>query len=240
MPGKMGDALYALPTIRELCSVHDCLADFYTSEYCAPLAVFMRAQSCIDCVIIPKYYRIENDGCGVQPWFMPVDESRYQAVYQMGFRSFPNKALPAWIAESVGITWNGRIEYDVPALLPECLYGTGSYFALAPGRNPLPVMSEFIDVSPLPVVVIGGPNEYIGKGLDLCGIDMLEMAGIIKFSNGFIGTASAPLVIANGFDIPKVIIGNHGPLEHLVHTDENHYITANKPGDIAKCLKMYL
>ena len=118
--------------------------------------------------------------------------------------------------------------------------GIGKYYAMAPGRNPLPVMREFIDISPIPIVVIGAEGEYIGKGVDMTGLDMLKMAKIIQCSRGFIGAASSPLVIANGFDIPKVVIGNHGPLEHLIYTNKHHYITANKPEDIAKCLKTYL
>jgi len=240
MPGKMGDALYALPSIRELCRAHDCHADFYTSEYCRPLTVFMSAQPCIDDVIIPPDYKIENDGCGVQPWTIPVDESKYVAVYQMGFRSFPDKELPAWIAESVGLKWDGSIQYNVPSQIPAGMMGIGKYYAMAPGRNPLPVMREFIDISPIPIVVIGAEGEYIGKGVDMTGLDMLKMAKIIQCSRGFIGTASSPLVIANGFDIPKAIVGNHGPLEHLIKTGMHHYMSTNKPGDIAECLKTYL
>jgi hypothetical protein len=200
----------------------------------------MSAQSCIDDVIIPPDYVIDNDRCGVQPWEMPVDKSNYAAVYQMGFRSFPDKALPAWIAESVGLTWGGSIEYDVPSQIPAGMMGIDRYFSMAPGRNPLPVMKEFIDTAPLPVVVIGGLNEYIGKGVDMCGLDMLKMAKKIERSIGFIGTASAPLVIANGFTIPKVVLGNHGPTEHLIRTDKHYYLSTNKPGDIMECLKTYL
>ncbi len=115
-PGKMGDALYSLPAIRELALRHGCKADFYTSSYCAPLRRIFEAQSCIDRFIVSEHYVLRDFSCGGQPWQVPVPDE-YDAIYQLGFRELPHQPLPDHIATSVGLRTGlpVRYDFDLPA-----------------------------------------------------------------------------------------------------------------------------
>jgi hypothetical protein len=57
---------------------------------------------------------------------------------------------------------------------------------------------------------------------------MLKMASIIAGARAFVGLMSAPLVIANGFSIPKIVpclLGNgSGDLRHLLRSPKHHYL----------------
>jgi hypothetical protein len=50
--------------------------------------------------------------------------------------------------------------------------------------------------------------------------------------SGFAGIQSSHLVIANGFDMPKVVPhdGKSWDMRHVIYTDQHHYIV-NPTGD---------
>ena len=50
-PGKMGDAIFAIPTIRWLCEKHNTKVDFWTSEYCSPLKRLFEYQNILKILI---------------------------------------------------------------------------------------------------------------------------------------------------------------------------------------------
>ena len=102
-PGKIGDAIYALPTINKLCELRECTADFYTSSYCAPLKKLFEYQPYIDNFYMPDSYIIERMDMGIQPYRMPIDPAPYRVVYHLGFRHIPNTRLDRFIADSIGL-----------------------------------------------------------------------------------------------------------------------------------------
>ena len=223
-PGKVGDLLYCLPAVKKVCEARQTTADFYTSSYCYGIVKrLLERQSYINQVICPPTYIIERMDMGVQPWEMPVDSTQYDEVFQLGFRSIPNKALPAYLAETAGVKWDGKIEYeydDLPTL-------KDPYIVIAP-RGESSYKRLFIELaskSPVATVVIGSASDYIGVGVNQCGLDLLETLPWIAKSRGFVGLMSSQLVLANGFPIPRISPhdGIHCDMNHVIRSNYNYY-----------------
>lgn len=223
-PGKVGDLLYSLPTVKYICEAKGQKADFWTSEYCYPVVKrLLERQSYIDKCINAPLYKIERMDMGVQPYQIPVDNNYYETIYHLGFRSVPDCPLPQFIAHSIGSTWNGKIEYeydDVPTL-------DEPYIVLAP-RGETSYKGLFLNLikeCPIKTVLIGGLGDLIGSGLNKCGLDLVETLPWIAKSKGFVGLMSSQLVLANGFNIPKVSPhdGIHWDMRHVVYSDTNFY-----------------
>jgi len=245
MPGKNGDALYALPAARELARRHNAVVDFYTSELCLPIVPLLEAQDCIHAVIIPAGYQIRGADCGVQPWEMPIHPAGYEAIYQLGFRGIPDKSLPCYMAQTAGLPPDvgNQVTYDCVEPLPPQVKVLGKYLVMAPRgvTSFLNLFHRFIDACPLPVVIVGGAGEYIGKGIDCTGLDMLEMAAIIRDSEGFVGIMSAPLVVANGFPVRKCVVhdGKSWDMRHIVTSPLSSYQVHPSPNDVAEMLATF-
>ncbi|MFN8392172.1 MAG: methyltransferase domain-containing protein [Bdellovibrionota bacterium] len=222
-PGKLGDALYALPTVRYLCAKHNAKADFYTSAYCAPIVRLLEHQSCIRNVIVPEDYEIENAFCGVQPWRLPIPEQQYAKVYQLGLQTEPVENLVDHVAKSAGAPTGLPVFYEYPdrEVLRE------PYIAVAPGRDLKfrEVLKEFVQRCPIQCVILGAADEYIGVGIDATKLDPLETLPWLAKARGFVGLMSSPLVLANGFPIPKVTLhdGVTWNLSHVLRSPLNFY-----------------
>jgi len=221
-PGRLGDALYALPTIKVLCDSYKQKADFYTSQYCEPMRRLVERQSYINKFYVAPNYVVDNFGCGAQPWYVPIDGTLYTASFQLGFRYTPDTALPVFIGNCMGIQV-GRVEYEYNDFktLDE------PYIVIAPRGN-TSFRNLFCDVvrkSPYESVIIGGPNDYINKGLDATGVDLLETLTWISKARAFIGLMSSQLALANGFDLPKLVPhdGMSWDMRHVIYSPTNHY-----------------
>ena len=228
-PGKIGDALYTLPTIRELSKKHNCKVDFVTSEYCRPIKEFMELQEPINECIIPENYIIERYDMGIQPWLMPIDNSKYDAVYQLGFKQIPDKSLPGFIAETVGL--NKEVGKNIFYELHETFFErSDNYIAIAPrGETSYsPIFKGVIDwceSKNIECRIIGGKGDYFNYGIDYTFLNFHDMAGLISTSKFYLGIMSAPLVIANGFDVPKIIpYNNNWDMRHIVQKSESNYM----------------
>jgi len=221
-PGKIGDTLYAVPIAREVCKRHGTTCDFYTSEYCLPLKRLLEYQPFIDKVIVPGAYEIDNMGCGIQPWDMPVPNI-YERIYSLGFRRVPDRPLHEFIAASIGLGGELEIKYDYPNLdIPD-----EDYIVLS-ARGETTYKDLFLDIiekSPIRVIQIGAAGEAIGDDTGITGLDMLETLAWIAKSKAYIGLMSSQLVLANGFPIPKVAPhdGRSWDMRHVVYSEYNHY-----------------
>lgn len=229
MPGKMGDALYALPFIRDLANQVGPV-DFYTSTYCRPMIDFMQYQTCIANAYVCEDYKIERMDLGVQPWDMtPHIPAKYDSVYHCGFRRVPDRALHQFIAVQHGVFKPLAVEYDFPAteLLP-----TEPYYVMAPRGETSwkQVFLRFIELSPIPVYIIGGEGDFIGDSLpeyNKTGLSLLKTCEWISKSKGFIGLGSAMLVLANGFPGVRKVVPHHGyeyDYRHFIKTADNFYL----------------
>lgn len=234
-PGKLGDALYSLSTIKKLCEVHSCTADFYTTTYCVPLKRLFERQSYINNFYMSPNYILKDFGCGAQPWYVPIDATQYDKVYQLGFRHYPDKPLHKFIANSVGIDVDKiEYEYDDFETLEE------PYIVIAPrGKTTFSnLFKDIVKISPCESVIIGGYGDYIGRGFDATGIDMLETLTWIAKSKGFIGLMSSQLALANGFNIPKVAPhdGKSWHMNHVIYSPTNFYPVNPTADEVLSCI----
>lgn len=226
-PGKMGDALYTLPTIKALCERENKKADFYTSDYCRPMRRLFEHQPYINKFIVPENYAIENFGCGGQPWQMPIPDG-YDGVYQLGFRTTPNKSIPEFIAESAGLAFTdiNPITYTHQNLK----FFDFPYIVIATrGRTTYDdTFRDIMDHSPIKIVQTGSHIDFLyhPNCIDMTGVDLLETLSLIAGSVGFVGIGSGPLVLANGFpNIPKVCMHDNISwcMPHFVFSPSNFY-----------------
>src|SRR5688572_271108 len=237
-PGKIGDLLYCLPVIKQVCEQTGKQADFWTSSYCYPIVKrLLERQSYIRDVVLSHKHVITGMDMGVRPWLVPVD-GEYERVYHLGFQEIPRGALPKFIANSIGQIWNGKIHYeydDLPTL-------EEPYIVLAPrGETSFKeVFLDFIEKNPIKTVIIGGDGDYIGNGINKCGLDLLETLPWIAKSKGFIGLMSSQLVLANGFDIPKISPhdGRSWDMGHVIYSDSNFYPVNPTAEEMIKILKV--
>jgi hypothetical protein len=218
-PGKIGDALFALPTMRKLYKDTGLKSDFYTSNYCLPLKKLFEYQSCVDQVIVPEEYVIHDMGCGVQPWEMPINATQYEKVYHLGFRNGPIGLLHIFEAQQVGIVGVENPVYEYPDLPPPI---EGPYIVIASrGITTYEHVYKYLfEHSPIPVIQVGHAGETLsGNSINLCGIDLLETCNVIAKSTSFVSIPSSNFVLATSF--PHILkIGMHDG----VHWNPTHFV----------------
>lgn len=234
-PGKIGDALFSLPTIRYLAEKSGNPVDFYTSEYCEPLRSLYEYQSCVGEFVISKDYIIEGYDMGIRPYTVPVPYGLYDTVYHLGFRSIPNKRLDWWMAESVGINplELPKISYEIPSTIT--FETSAPYIVLAP-RGETGYKSLFLDFIKLAnerlitIVQIGGKEEFIGErtglNINFTEVDLLTTCEFFPRAKAFVGIMSAMLVLANGWSFPKIVPHNNSSwdMRHVVKSQSNYYL----------------
>lgn len=223
-PGKIGDCLYSLPICRQLKEV-----DFWTSSYCSPLKNLFEHQSCIKSFNIKQDYQISHDGCGIQPYSLGELPEYYDKIVELGFRDYPQKNLIKYMANLAGIPEeNLEIKYDVVEYDLEL---PNKFIVLAPGRDEyfklcMYKLMQFLS-SDIGIVQVGLPEEIIPNfGTAHC-VDLSKTLYIISKSIAYIGSLSSNLVLANGFDIPKVCFALPWRQNsiHDIYTDKHLYLT---------------
>lgn len=232
-PGKIGDALYALPTVKKLCEINNTNADFYTSSYCGGLRRLIEYQPYINKFIVSENYKITRMDMGVQPWQMPIS-GEYSKIYHLGFQNIPDRPLPEFIARNAGLDSIEKLSLYHPDF--ETL--DDSYIVIAPRSDYdfTPAYIDFIQKSPFPCVIVGAKHEYIGYGIDKTGLDFLESTTWISKAIGFLGISSM-FVLADAFDYPKVVFHRGLDLRHLTHNNTK-YLTSYNFKDTLRSLSL--
>jgi hypothetical protein len=249
MPGNTGDALYSLPTIRELYRQTGMLCDFYTSKLSSHLKRLFEYQDCIDRFIVAEDYRIEHRDMGTQPWLVPI-EGAYGAVYHLGYKTWPDRMLHQFIAHQVGIDKPLAIRYNHPDLTMN--YGDRSYIIIAPRsrvvnyEDLLYQVTQMLGEQGIISVVVGAEKESnLGHGHfsspwidNVCGLDFLEVAALMSKAAGFIGAISSHLAIANGFEIPRIAIypGQGYDMRHVLEYHRNKYLANPSSIEVVQAL----
>jgi len=222
-PGKIGDCIYSLPTVREIADKYNTKIDFFSSWYCADLKQLFEYQSYIDNFYVLSNYVIERWDMGIQPWEMPVPEG-YDKVFHLGFRGIPHMYLPYFIGKQVGVFPRPmELEYQHFDHLEDFNWGRIDRYIVIYAKPTnmqviLEAYKEFAFRSPIRTVFVGTKDDYPGYGVDMTGLGFLSTLGIIAHSEGFIGH-SAPYVLADGVpNIKKVLPHNNGyDLSHVAH-----------------------
>lgn len=237
-PGKIGDCLYALPTIRHIAQIHGQPVDFWTSQFCEPLRPLFEKQKCIKSFNISTKYKAENDGCGIQPWTLEPDKP-CDKLYELGLRNYPNTYLADYYPPIYGFTnCDTTIKYDFETKkkFGDVLINENDFnIVVCCGRNEQlrPWFGAFLEMAeqlPIQIYQVGPESELLGphqlKNTKNLALNMYETVQMLSNANLYVGTLSANLVLANGFDIPKLILAepNRWQPRHDLHTDKHHYL----------------
>lgn len=207
-PGKIGDLLYCLPTVHAICKRDNAIADIYTSAACKAAKNLIEYQEYVKDFIIPNEYVIQDMGQGIQPWFVPVFSEKYDAVFQLGYKHFPQGPLHLYIAHQVGLETVPDPHYDCP---DKTFYNEPYIVVAHCGHRSSPdmigVYQYFMENCPVKTVQVGIEQDWIkGSNESILELDLLDVASLIKKSSAFVGFYSAPLAIANGFPgLSKII-----------------------------------
>jgi hypothetical protein len=201
-PGKIGDFLYILPTVKLICERDGAVADIYTSDMCKSTESLIIYQSYVNDFIIPQEYEMVHFNQGVQPWQMPIDESKYDKVYQLGFEHFPHGPLHHYIAKSAGLDTVPDPQYEYP----DKVFSTEPYVVIAhcgyhTSHNLRDAYRYFIEHCPLKTIQAGAARDGVipAREHDQLGIDFLDLASLISKAKAYIGFYSGQLAVANGF-----------------------------------------
>lgn len=221
-PGKIGDALYCLPTAKHLHGKTGCPVDFWTSEILEPARRLIEFQPYIGRFVVSPSYELRDTSLGAQPPHVPLPLEDYRMVFQCGFHDVPREAIPDSIARQascpVGLPielWVGDERPDLPE----------DYIVVAPDAGRPGVESpefwrQVAESLDCPVVVTG-PQRHPwfdgSKAIDRTGLDFLDTARIFKHARAYAGPFSGQLVVANAFPIRRVVTYRPGMI-HLSHS----------------------
>ena len=95
--GKIGDILWSLPTVRELCRKHGAPVDFAVMPQYESLLGLLGAQEYIEHAFVIPDWACWGSPHGDQPWEAPVEKDHYEHVYHLTYRAHPGigaAALP--------------------------------------------------------------------------------------------------------------------------------------------------
>ena len=95
-PGKRGDLLWALATVKALSEARSTPAHLVTSPYCVNLIPFLEGQPYIASARVDWNWEITGDCPGLQPWSPPMAgnaSSPGEEVVHLGLREWPEPNL---------------------------------------------------------------------------------------------------------------------------------------------------
>lgn len=239
MPGLIGDLLYSIPTARHISKIFGVKIDFWTANHCSPAISLLKQQSFINEAFISKKYVPQHNGCGTQPWEL-TPEQEYDRVFHLGLRDYPQCSLVEYFPKIYGLSLTDvTIKYDFE---PEVYEGK---IVVAPGRNPLlkPLILDVIKnlTQKGTVYQVGPTSELIGISMpNLVNLDlsMADTLPVLANADLFIGTLSANLVLANGFDMKKIVIvepERHCAI-HDIQSIKHHYIVPKTAEEILRLI----
>ena len=215
MPGRFGDILWALPTVRALAERHDQPVELYVSKKYGDESFLslIRAQDYIE-----KAEAIEGwevvETAPMTPRVPPLGVSTDEdcIFYHLGYPSWPSKPLPYDIAARVGVLVNLEkpwIEWPLtPQWLPEVVTGwSPEWKELKAGISSYVRLNTTFQISCL--VPHGSP--YLD--VDSVSADWIRTAAEVGAATLFLGDLSAPWVLAVALGTPAVIVEPE-PMRH--------------------------
>jgi len=197
IPGKFGDLLWALPTVRELNKKEYINGRHSVDEHGVHIGVMPQYESLLPLLNVQPYidkaFVIENWTCtgsphGDQPWEAPVPEG-YDKVYHLGYRNHPNRNHPLidFIAGQQGI----QLTKPIPFIsVPSNINLLKPYVAYAFNESMMELKDPFIQR------VKEELNEVLF--VDVSKLPWLNAATMISNSMAFIGCRSANYVLSCG------------------------------------------
>ena len=247
MPGRFGDILWALPTVRLLAKRHDTQVDFTTSPRYDSLLELIQRQPYILETWTAARWNIQETA-PITPRTPPeCDCDDYEAIYHLGYREWPKAPLAATIRESVGYREDSPLRMESPwiTVIDACRETEGTVIAVGFSEEHIELkMGILLGLAaasteitwqlllpPKPlahrawewVEVAGYPIEYIETNWE-------QAADVIGNADLFFGCLSSLWVLANAVGTPTVImepmVARHNPI-FWRESPKNHLVVGN-------------
>lgn len=194
-PGRAGDILWSLPTVRAIARLVGGPVDFCCMPQYKGLLPLLQYQSYIDKAFVVDDWALVDSILGDQPWKPPARvEVGYEKVWHLGFRQPPDLPLIDFHAGQAGV----KLERPVLPFIevPEPAEPTGSEKYIACCFNP--GYKEKKDR----FRAVFNPGIKI---VDTAELPWLEAATVIKYAVCFVGCRSSNAVLAHGVNQPVII-----------------------------------
>jgi hypothetical protein len=229
-PNLHGDVLWSLAAARELARREDCQADFWLSE---------RARGLVDLLKVQRFVRdvYVEPACAPSDFLTPRGD--YKKCFHLHMQNMRDKTLLDGFCHSVGLDRQGYW-LDLPADCPKQKVPDGPFVTMVGKRDGSPWHSAFnssfkemtrmLKADGIPVVECGPPDSQLAiedGAIDMTSQGFLEMAGIISKCRVFVGTLSAPLVVADAFpDVRRIALWDSSlwSLTPCTHSPVNYYL----------------
>lgn len=222
-PGKFGDLLWALPTVRAISETYDQPVNLILSDYLAPMVDLMNEQPYIQQAVSYPVWQIELSA-PVSPR-VPPSEFNFDRIFHLGLRGWPTLSLPREIL--------GLAEKQTP-IKPETFDLGRPWITVQGAAHPVGLVVGFtdehfelkvglttllqIDERWAGCVIAPQGSRWAterpvgGYPLHECG--WLEAARLIRNADKFLGCCSALHVLSIAMGKPTVVME---PNEHRWH-----------------------
>ena len=217
-PGKYGDLLWSLPTVRAISQIKGEPVDFAIMPQYKNILPLLQAQPYIDRAFVIEEWLILHSNHGDQPWLPQKNMEQacgYHQVWHLGYRGHPglsgqpNMCLADFIAWQQGIRF---VENPIPFI--QGLDGVGVNWA-SRDEGGLTVALAFNEMyADLKLRFRKTFGElYKGVAISVMEYSWLEAAVLISKAGVFVGDRSALHVIAHGVG-QKLITYEPHPARH--------------------------
>jgi len=221
-PGRYGDLLWALPTIRALSRRVDAPIDLLIAGEFAPIVPLLERQPYLGRVVADSAWGLS------QGWQPPNREdliSPYDLTFHLGYRRWPELPLPFETAHT--FTLHGGRPFVSDVITPADLYLNEPWITNLPQAPPTEIVVGFsechfelkvglvtlLEDLDRPLLVLNHDSrtrwaqERPRGGYPLCGpLPWVEMAAAIRNADLFLGCCSGLHVLAVAIGIPVVIV----------------------------------
>jgi hypothetical protein len=236
MPGRFGDILWALPTMRAIAEVYDQPVEFLTSATYEAIRPLLDQQSYIDCTGFDPGWIVQETapitptvppGSSVYAADVASDPHYYDAVYHLGYEGWPSPNLPRDIYDRAFRQY-GAHRYPFPPLDLD-----RPWITVSDPEAPCEIAIGFTDehfelkygiatLLDLPASAVLAPTrsrwarEFVPAVVSLYVCGWQSAAGIIRNSDVFLGCCSALHVLACALGKPVVLMEPNPQRHHTV------------------------
>jgi len=236
MPFKIGDTLWAMPTVQALARKWGEPVDFATAVYSKPIVSLLEYQSYIDKVIVDERFDnaiLNKDAMWNSP-DVTFPEEEYEEQVHLYYPGLPQVHLPYSLAALADVKIEAplSIQYPgMPALSISVDKPFEKYIVVNKTRAGTSLVNGitgyafdlFVKNSPVPVVLVGGPNDRVSSAgstsevLDFCGRDFLETSSVVAQADAFIGHFSGNATLASLVGARKQLLMVPQAFKQYVH-----------------------
>lgn len=225
-PGKHGDLLWALPTVRALAETYEAPVDLVISPFVGSLKPLLERQPYVGAVAVDEAWAVQMTA-PITPREPPTPIVA-DCVYHLGYWGWPERPLPAetWrIAMGHPEIANGRLLVPIDlarpwiqsrlALPPRdvCEGWTDEWFELKYGLHWI-LRNRFVTRQPAwQLVNLSTSPRWMREG-ETSATDWDAAAGWLQRASVFVGCCSALHVLACAVGVPEVILVEPNPQRH--------------------------